>query len=113
MRAAFVVLCCLLSFSAPSAAEDAAPLDLQDGKYYSCREATGCAVANTPCGGFLAVNKEYREELQNWFDNQAKAVRCRKPPPDRLQVKSLHCNQGRCEVEMTAPAKPPPQKSAP
>jgi hypothetical protein len=107
------VLCCLLSFSALSPAENAAAPDLQDGKYYSCHAATDCAAANAPCGGFEAVNKEYLKEIQEWFDGQAASVKCRQPPPDRPQVEALHCNEGRCALEMTEPAEPAGQKSAP
>jgi hypothetical protein len=97
----------------PALAEDAPPPDLQDKKYYICEDAADCAVAHTPCGGFEAVNKEYLEELQAWFDKQSHAVKCRQPPPNRPQVKLLHCNLGWCELEMTAPAEPDGQKSVP
>jgi hypothetical protein len=113
MRAflSIAALCGLLSFPALSMAEDATAPDLQDSKYYSCTAAEDCAVARTPCGGYDVVNKEYLEELQNWFDLQSRLVKCRQPPPDRPQVKSLHCTEGRCAVEMMEPANPELQKS--
>lgn len=100
-------LCGLLFLPALSGAEeDAAAPDLQDKKYYSCAAAADCAVAHTPCGGYVAVNKGHLEELQNWFDLQSRLVKCRQPPPDRPQVKALLCLEGRCALEMTEPVNP-------
>ncbi|MCE9508000.1 MAG: hypothetical protein K8R48_06785 [Alphaproteobacteria bacterium] len=108
MRAflSIAALCGLLFLPALSLAEEAVAPDLQDSKYYSCTTEEDCAIARTPCGGSDAVNKEYLEELQNWFDLQAKLVKCRQQQPDRPQVKALHCTEGRCAVEMTEPANP-------
>jgi hypothetical protein len=109
-RLAFAALM-LATLAIPAAADDApkVPRMASDPAYFACEADTDCAAANPPCGYLKAFNRQYRDEVQAWYNYVRPKSACG-VAFDSLRLAPV-CERGRCTMKQMD--KEDPSRDAP
>ena len=65
---AAALLAALVSLPAQAGDRPKVPNMATDPAYFACAVDSDCAAANPPCGRLKAFNRQYRGEVQRWYD---------------------------------------------
>ncbi|MEZ0262607.1 MAG: hypothetical protein ACAH80_16500 [Alphaproteobacteria bacterium] len=89
-----LLLAAFISFQALADDAPKVPNMASDPAYFACAVDSDCAAANPPCGRLKAFNRQYRREVQEWYDYVRPKSECNQTF-DQLRMAPV-CEHNKC-----------------